>query len=239
MMLLLSAFSCLLLLPAAFGFSPVHPKSAAGIRRAESPSSTRFLFDKLFEEDGPLGKGITVGKVQVALTTSDRSARSIFGTLKRQTENVGSTQYDLACMAHEVCLDLLRRSDDWVAASSTSQWFKEEDSGRAESLFNDWANREAVKFEKEYIPDTSADKGGPTTVVVSILLEICGDNTDFEGAGFSMGETKEVLQSIASNALVEDGDFVNAVEVFWAPGDSDEVLSKQDLIVDFPELVTL
>lgn len=141
-------------------------------------------------------------------------------------------------MAHEVCLDLLRRSDDWVAASSTSQWYKESYSGRAESTYNDWANREAIKFEKEYIPDTK-EKGAPTTVVVSILIEICGDDTDFDGAGFSMSETREVLQNIASNVLVEDGDFVNAVEVFWAPGDSEEVLSKQDLIVDFPDLVTL
>ena len=228
-----SLVSVLLALPAVLGFAPVPPRHAAPLL------TPRFMFGKMFEQDGPLGKGITVGKVQVALMTSDRSARSIFGTLKRQTENVGSTQYDLACMAHEVCLDLLRRSDSWVGAASTSQWFKEDNAGRAESLFNDWANREAVKFEKEYIPDTAADKGAPTQVVVSILIEICGDETKFDGAGFSITETKDVLQSIASNAMVEDGDFVNAVEVFWAPGDSEEVLSKHDLIVDFPELITL
>lgn len=228
-------FTLLLTASSVFGFAPV-PTILRQEQRTDAP---RFMFDKIFEQDGPLGKGITVGKVQVALMTSDRSKNSIFGTLKRQTENVGSTQYDLACMAHEVCLDLLRRSDDWVAAASMSKWFKEDDAGRAESLFNDWANREAVKFEKEYIPDTDAEKSGPTTVVVSILMEICGDNTDFDGAGYSMAETKEVLQSIASNAMVEDGDFVNAVEVFWAPGDTEEVLSKHDLIVDFPELITL
>jgi len=217
----------------ALGFI-VPSKDAWGLREG----SARFMFGKMFEEDGPLGKGITVGKVQVALMTSDRSKNSIFGTLKRITDDAGSTQYDLACMAQAVCLDLLRRSDDWVAASSTSKWFKESDSGRAESTFNDWANRETVKFENEYIPDTK-EKGAPTTVVVSVLIEICGDNTDFEGAGFSIAETREVLQSIASNVMVEDGDFVNAVEIFWAPGDSEEVLSQQDLIIDFPELVTL
>jgi uncharacterized membrane protein len=70
-------------------------------------------------------------------------------------------------------------------------------------------------------------------------MEICGDETKFDGAGYSLGGTKEVLQSIASNVMVEDGDFVNAVEVFWAPGDTKEVLSQQDLIIDFPELITL
>lgn len=225
----------LLVVPSAvLGFTPIH-KRASGVRQ----ESARYFFDKIFEEEGPLGKGITVGKVQVALMTSDRSASSIFGTLKRQTENSGSTNYDLACMAHEVCLDLLRRSEDWVSASSDAEWFKSDDAGKAESLFNDWANREAVKFEKEYIPDTAADKGGPTTVVVSVLVEIIGDNTDFDGAGLSLTETRKVLQSVASNVMVDDGDVVNAVEVFWAPGDNEEVLSKHDLIVDFPELITL
>jgi uncharacterized membrane protein len=233
--------TCLLSLLAAatgvVGFAPTTtPTTTIGGR---GHTGALFFFDKVFEEDGPLGKGITVGKVQVALSTSDRSADSIFGVLKRQTENAGSTSYDLACMGHEVCLELLRRADSWVAASSDSEWFKESDSGKAESLFNDWTNREAVKFEKEYIPDTDSALGAPTTVVVSVLVEIVGENTDFDGGGYSMSETKEILQSIASNVMVEDGDFVNAVEVFWAPGDSDEVLSKHDLIVDFPELITL
>jgi uncharacterized membrane protein len=32
---------------------------------------------------------------------------------------------------------------------------------------------------------------------------------------------------------------VNALEVFWCPGDRDEVLTKEDLYVDFPELIDL
>jgi uncharacterized membrane protein len=82
-------------------------------------------------------------------------------------------------MASSVCLALLRRTDDWVAACSTSEWFKQDDAGKAESLFNDWANKEAAKFEKEYIPgpEAAAAKGDSTIVVVSLLLEIMGDST--------------------------------------------------------------
>ena len=210
-----------------------------------SPSGL-FFFDKLLEEEGPLGKGITIGKVQVALSTTDRSKNSIFGALKEAVnDNRGSTNYDLACLAQDVCLSLLRRKSSWTDASSTSQWFKEDDSGMAESLFNDWANREAVKFEKEYPVNNVADNDDGTTtttatsVVVSILLELVGDRTQFDGAGFSLTQTEDVLQSIASDVMVEDGDCVNAVEVFWSPGEPTEVLTKQDLIVDFPELITL
>jgi uncharacterized membrane protein len=48
-----------------------------------------------------------------------------------------------------------------------------------------------------------------------------------------------VLSSIASDVLVAEGDVVNAVEVFWTPSKRDEVLTSTDIIIDFPELVTL
>lgn len=39
--------------------------------------------------------------------------------------------------------------------------------------------------------------------------------------------------------MVDEGEVTNAVEVFWTPGDPKETLTTTDLIVDFPELVTL
>lgn len=198
----------------------------------------------MFEEDGALGKGITVGKVQVALDCINRGPDSIFALLEKSANNGGSEPWELAQLTNSVCLALMRKSDEWVGACSDSKWFKWDDAGKAESLYNDWANREAAKFEKEYVPtasggDSDAVSGGPTTVVVSIILEVQGDTTKFEGAGFSIAGTKEVLSSIASDVNVEGGECLNAVEVFWTPSDKDEVLTKQDLIMDFPELIDL
>jgi uncharacterized membrane protein len=48
-----------------------------------------------------------------------------------------------------------------------------------------------------------------------------------------------VLASIASDSLVEGGECVNAVELFWTPSDREEVLKSQDVILDFPELIDL
>ena len=61
----------------------------------------------------------------------------------------------------------------------------------------------------------------------------------FDGAGYSLTETKEILTSIASDVLVAEGDCVNAAEVFWTPSDREEVLTNMDIIADFPTLVTL
>ena len=109
-----------------------------------------MIFGKLFEEkNGPLGKGITVGKVQVALSIQDRqSPFSIFKLIAQSTRNVGDSNRELSRMAHEVCVTLLRNSDKWVGACSSSQWFSQKDGGKAENLFNEWVNREATKFEK-------------------------------------------------------------------------------------------
>lgn len=228
---------------------------------SSSGSSTRLHFfeglDKAFEDAGPLGKGITVGKVQVALSVSgaERTASdSIFAVLERHAresdDDVGSSYDDdyedgygdsqLSKMCHEICLALLRKSDSWISAASDSTWFKEQDMGKAESVYNLWADREACKFEKEHIPpEGSVVDGAPTVAVVSLIIEIQGDETNFERAGYSLAETKSVLTSIASDCRVEGGDCLNAFEVFWTPSEPTEVLTERDTIVDFPELITL
>eukprot|EP00980_Cylindrotheca_fusiformis_P008247 scaffold1736_cov127-Cylindrotheca_fusiformis.AAC.61 len=207
--------------------------------RPSFPKVTRVnLFDKLFEEEGTLGKGITVGRVQVALNSPDRSDNSIFALLEDCATDTGNEPEELSRMANDVCLALMRKSDDWIAACSTSQWFKGDDAGKAESYYNELANNEAMKFEKEYIPDEDDDgKAGSSTICLQDLK--WPTNFRFDGAGYSLAQTNEVLSSIASDCLVDDGYCVNAVEVLWTPSDKDEVLSKNDMIIDFPELIDL
>lgn len=47
------------------------------------------------------------------------------------------------------------------------------------------------------------------------------------------------MSSVASDVKVDGGRLVNAVEVFWCPGDVSEVLDKRDVLLDFPELIDL
>lgn len=204
-------------------------------------STATFLFDKLFEEEGMLGKGITVGKVQVCLRSNDRlSTTSIFNLLEDHADLDSNENEDLARMANSVCLDLMRKSDDWVSACSTGKWFSGKDAAKAEGYYNELSNEIAMKFEKEYLPDEDDEEEGfATLIVVSLVLEIQGDSTKFDGAGYSVAQTKEVLSSIASDCLIDDGYCLNAVEALWTPSERKEVLSKTDIIVDFPELVDL
>jgi len=94
---------------------------------------------------------------------------------------------------------------------------------------------------QEYIPASNSEqKGGDMTfVVVSLVLELQGDTTTFDGAGYSLSGTREVLSSIASDVIVDRGACLNAVEVFWTPSERNEVLTREDVILDFPEIIDL
>jgi hypothetical protein len=61
----------------------------------------------------------------------------------------------------------------------------------------------------------------------------------FDGAGTSLSQTKDVLSSIASHCMIEEGECLNAVEIFWSPSEPNEVLTKREMIMDFPELIDL
>lgn len=104
-----------------------------------------------------------MGKLQIALslTAEERtSPNSILRLLEDSarddtlTESYDEESYDyggdsqLSQMCHKACLALMRKSDDWIGACSDYKWFKGEDAGKAESLYNVWADREAAKFEK-------------------------------------------------------------------------------------------
>jgi len=39
--------------------------------------------------------------------------------------------------------------------------------------------------------------------------------------------------------MVDEGYCVNAVEVFWTPSARNEVMARNDVILDFPELIDL
>jgi hypothetical protein len=150
-----------LLLPTVSAFTTHTPLQSPLKPSSTSLSIFREALNKAFEEEGPLGKGITVGKLQIALSltgperTSPDSILSLLEESSRQDPEGYDDDYEdgygdshLSKMCHATCLALMRKSDDWIGGCSESKWFKGEEGGKAESLFNMWADREAAKFGK-------------------------------------------------------------------------------------------
>lgn len=154
---------------------------------------------------------------------------------------------ELASLLSEASIALLRREDSWTSASIRGERFGGGSAGKAEPFFQRTAVAERSKFEKENsgsdlqaqnLYGQSSDRGTRTQAVVSIVCAIRGRSDALRNVRNSQ-DVKEALQTLASEALTDDGDNIMAVEVLWTPSDPNEVLSQRDVIVDYPELLRL
>ena len=55
----------------------------------------------------------------------------------------------------------------------------------------------------------------------------------------SVNDLKRALQLLASNVVLERGELLVAGEVLWTPSEAEEVLTRSDMLLDYPELVDL
>lgn len=198
------------------------------------------------EEDFPssLGRGVSVVKLQVGLQLYDRS---VLDQLDRIAANADlSSRSGLSSLIHNSALVLLRSSKDWVSGSGESKKFSASDKG-GQSEYNRVAIGERAKFEKE-VTSTSTDAmylgnqrvgqtNEPTFAVVTLCLAIRGSSTQIPRVR-SISDLQDALSQIAADAVTDEGENVLATELLWTPQGSD-VMTKQDMIQDYPELYDL
>nr|AFA52597.1 hypothetical protein [Vaucheria litorea] len=196
-----------------------------------------------FDDDyfSSLGNGVSVLKLQICLDCKDRTENGVLG----QIRNIAQTSQNtgLSYMTSEACLALLRNSDNWISASSKFEYFDPRNSNKAESAFNAYSVAERSKFEKETTENFSQNEiGVPTKAVVSLVLAINGETLrpfDLDKSVNSVSALKNALSKISSDSLTDDGMNVLAAELIWTPEDAREVLDRESIIQDFPELMDL
>ncbi|CAN0395106.1 unnamed protein product [Ascophyllum nodosum] len=208
-------------------------------------------------DDSPpssLGEGVDVLKLQVAINCRDRSRNSILGVLE-DLSNRGDTETKsgLAEVVSEVGLALARRSADWMASASALEHFNNRNAERAEATFSQYAVQVRTKIERETKVmiggrnmsserSGGASQGGPTVAVVSLVLALRGDSLKRLGLDrgvSSMSGVRAALEAIASGSLSDGGENVLGAEVLWTPEEPSEVLTREDVVTDFPELIDL
>jgi uncharacterized membrane protein len=197
---------------------------------------------------GSLGSGATVLTLQLALDSDWADDNNIMNVLSELGSRRGSRVNDraeLASLLSDASIALLRREGSWSAASIRGERFS--GSSKAEPFFQRTAVTERSKFEKENtgsnlmrnnLYGNAISQGSRTQAVVSIVCAIRGRSDALRNVR-SARDIKEALQTLASEALTDDGENVMAVEVMWTPSDANEVLSQRDIIVDYPELLQL
>jgi uncharacterized membrane protein len=208
------------------------------------------------EERGSLGAGATVLKLQLALDADWAQRGHIMETLAAiASSSSSSNRAELSRLLSEASLALLRRQDDWQAASLSGQRFSQppllslpgsrakEASSEAEPYFQRLAVQERSKFARESLSGVRRLRGGgaaraQTQAVVSLLVALRGQSDALRKVQGS-GDVRAVLQTLASEALSDEGDNVLAVEVLWTPSEDGDVLSQRQLVLDYPELLQL
>lgn len=89
---------------------------------------------------------------------------------------------------------------------------------------------EAAQSQSSNVNDPKA-----TAAVVSINLAIEGDSTNFKNGIRYRQDLLDALSKIASDAQVDD--CLLSAEVLWAPEERNELLTKNDIYADYPDLM--
>eukprot|EP00981_Chlorochromonas_danica_P014112 scaffold7402_cov160-Ochromonas_danica.AAC.2 len=197
-------------------------------------------------DSGSLGNGATVIKLQVALDEDWAANNNIMNTLATIAARQGTglnQRAELSSLLSEASLALLRRQNDWRAATIAGERFKGSAAAQAEPYFQKTAITERTKFERESLPSIQREDGmaygpRPTQAVVSLIVAVRGQSEALRRCS-SVTDLRSALQSLASEALTDEGENVMAVELLWTPSERGDVLSKKQLILDYPELLEL
>lgn len=217
------------------------PQTPTPPRRQRSTRRSFGGFKNPFD-DRP---GATVGKLQIALANEDMAATKVVAGCAAKLE-ADRSRAALPKFIADVATVLARRADAWLYAASTSERFEP---GRVENHDHETAyetlvNGEAAKFEEERTPSGAelerTAEGMRGMCVVSIVVCLEGDETAlFEGAALSEAGLRNALRDLATRCGVRGGDLVYNAEVLWTPSSADESLFKDDMLLDFPELLAL
>jgi uncharacterized membrane protein len=207
----------------------------------------------------PLGVGTSVVRLSVAVNVPNRDdPNSLLSTLSRLAASAKTdSRKSVQNLTSQVAVELLRRKSSIVSAATESRKFGDNNERSAERTFQQWSVQERSKFEKELVSkfggvDTSAtlrrssrssasaDDGGKATLaVVTLVVSIQGDSTvnQIPKRIRSLADVEQALRQIAADVKVDD--CLLGAEILWTPEDRDEVLSRRDVIADYPELVNV
>lgn len=201
-----------------------------------------------------LGSGVSTVEISVALNVPDRdSPNSILSALSRLSRSARTdSRVGLQNLSSQVALELLRRKEDIIAASTSGQNFRDE--SKAQREFNNMSIRERSKFQRETVSNyggvdysaggktrsTSPEYSTKATVaVVTMVMLIDGDSTSktLSKKVNSIRDVEDALSRIAADSKADN--CLRGAEILWTPEDRDETLTMRDVLADYSSLRTV
>ena len=134
-----------------------------------------------------------------------------------------------------VAVELLRQKSSIFAADASSKNYGNFDT--AQRAFNSVAVKERSKFERENVMDKwgeySNTVSGATTAVITLIIAIDGDRTVLPNIN-SISDLEKALTQIASDVTLNN--VLRSAEILWTPQHENDVMSRRDIFMDYPQL---
>lgn len=203
--------------------------------------------DGSFEGDSFASPKISVAKLQVGLLAEGRELQADLNRIAEKADTGSSA--GLVNVLQETTLALLRHPEYWMYGGATVQQTRLEG---AETQFNRLALTERSKFSRETLSNVNnqlkqatptatlnpADKSSALVestapgefIVVTLLVGAQGDLK--LPTINSAEEMRQALQQLGGAA----NDRLLALEVLWTPQAAGDVLTSEDLLVEYPDL---
>jgi len=214
--------------PFGFGFGIPAPLLLLGLGGL---ALTSFRSSRGIEAADTAGTALCL---QVACYCEDRQT-SLAGKLQSIARTADAGSYEgLQALCSDTCLAMLRTSKDWLAArtvSSTSTMFQND----VESTYNRLVVQERAKWDMEAKSLKRSAPGQPTYMVATLVVLLRSGSELPAISGVS--DLREAIAQLAADVSVEDN--LLAAEVLWTPEDTNDVMDRDDMFLNFPELVSI
>jgi len=172
--------------------------------------------------------------LQVAAYCDSRTD-SLYGRLGGIARSADTSSYEgLQGLVSDVCLAMLRSNKDWLAGRT-----KSETSGLltndVEASYNRLVVMERAKWESEQGSLTRTAPGQPTYMVATLVVLLRSAKSLPEISG--SGDLRDAIQDLAAEVAVEDN--LLGAELLWTPEDTNDVMDRDDMFFNFPELISV
>ncbi len=187
---------------------------------------------------------VNVSRLQLVLLSEARTIQAELNDLAEQIET--ETPEGTVELLRESVLSLMRHPEYWAYAQGTSQRATSRE--MAQRLFEQFSIEERSRFTSETLvkvgsgplrqqnaaPEASASPDVGRYVVVTLLVGTEDDHPLF-GEIHSIEDVKTVLATLAAVTP----DYLLTVELLWTPQSEGRSLSEDELILEYPHLVSL
>jgi len=172
--------------------------------------------------------------LQIACYCEDRND-SLYSRLTSIANSADTDSYQgLQALVSDASLAMLRSSRDWLAARTKSET-RGLLSNDVDSNYNRLVVQERAKWETEQSSLKRTMAGQPTYMVATLVVLLRSASPLPEITG--VADLREAISSLAAEVSVEDN--LIAAEVLWTPEDSNDIMDRDDMFLNFPELVTI